>query len=282
MPINSTFKNNSEDAMPVSVLGVEFLASRRDDIYGIDFWEKVKTGRYEPDTFLFIKNSVTTDTLFLDIGAAIGAMTLFSGKLGAQVISLEPHPKVFNILMENVRLNPTLRNSVTVLRAALGTENLVMSGSKLDRSLLTPIVFTNSSPDEFGEVRVFSLPSILQDFPPGSRRVIAKMDIEGAEWKIFRSKDFLECCKQYSITMLLAVHPGLDRPYVDRKTALFHFLVLFRWRMRNVFQLLSFFRKSTDSFQIYRTNYQEISKFHVFLLLCMGGYHEYILDFSGK
>ncbi len=275
-------KGNSEESISVSINGVEFFASGQDQIYGFEFWEKVNAGRYEPDTFAFLKASVTTKTLFIDIGAAVGAMTLFMGKLGAQVISLEPHPKIFDILGENLGLNPNLRNSVTIMRAALGVDNITMIRGELDPSLLTPIVFTNSSRNEFGDVKVITLPTILQNFPPDTRRVIAKMDIEGAEWKIFESKEFLDCCNHYEITVLLAVHPGLDKPYTDHTNALFHFLILSRWRIRNIFQLFTFFKRSSGSFRVYRTNYQEVSKFYMFLLLCMGGYHEYILDFTKK
>lgn len=59
---------------------------------------------------------------FIDVGANIGAYTLVASEVSeANVVSVEPHPQTFAILVDNVRLNR--RYNVTCLNVALSERN---------------------------------------------------------------------------------------------------------------------------------------------------------------
>jgi FkbM family methyltransferase len=55
--------------------------------------------------------------LFVDVGANVGAYTIWAAELGAEVIALEPAADTFALLKENIALNGY---QVTAIRAAVG------------------------------------------------------------------------------------------------------------------------------------------------------------------
>ena len=57
----------------------------------------------------------------VDVGAAIGKFSLFAGKMGCNVISIEPHPITFDVLKKNIELN-SFKNIKTI--------NLAVGGEK--------------------------------------------------------------------------------------------------------------------------------------------------------
>lgn len=273
----------STNFKPIEVCGVTYNVSTIDSIYGDTFWEKVQAGKYEPDTFSFLLRSVDSDTLFIDVGAAIGAMTLFVAHLGSSVIAIEPHPKIFNILAKNVSLNPSVEKTVSLVKGALGVNTLILTDFEKKHPTLTPIVFNNSPRSDLGSVQVYSIHDLMERIDQQKiayKKILIKMDIEGAEWAMFQSSNFLNFCTSRSILILLAVHPGLDRPYKDKDNFALHLCILAIWRIRNIFQLIAFFRKINQVSRIYRTNNQIVTKLHEFVSLCMGGYHEFIIDFA--
>jgi 2-polyprenyl-3-methyl-5-hydroxy-6-metoxy-1,4-benzoquinol methylase len=67
--------------------GREFTVNLSEDFYGKDFWDRVSKSEYEPDTLDFLRRHCTQGTIFMDVGAANGAMTLIAANLGARVYS---------------------------------------------------------------------------------------------------------------------------------------------------------------------------------------------------
>lgn len=55
----------------------------------------------------------------IDIGANIGAVSLWAARLGAQVVAVEPDPDNLDCLRTNLANNPTLADRVTVLPVAV-------------------------------------------------------------------------------------------------------------------------------------------------------------------
>jgi FkbM family methyltransferase len=69
--------------------------------------------QWEPDLSGFILNSVTSDTVFVDVGANFGYFTcLAASKIGSKgtgkVISIEPNPAMQRLLQKNIRINWSL------------------------------------------------------------------------------------------------------------------------------------------------------------------------------
>jgi FkbM family methyltransferase len=60
-----------------------------------------------------------SDWLIVDIGAFVGDTALYYAKLGATVIAVEPVPNNYKALLENLELNPGLKNRIIPINLAL-------------------------------------------------------------------------------------------------------------------------------------------------------------------
>ena len=125
-----------------------------------------------------------------------------------------------------------------------------------------------------------SLSELLNDIHQNSKRnVVIKMDIEGAEWQILKSQSTLRALRGHNAMLLLAVHPGFTRPFkkiirgIDR-------INLFIFRLRNLADALKLFNDLSSVAKIYRTNYNPVINKIEFTALVLGGYHEFLVDFS--
>jgi FkbM family methyltransferase len=119
------------------------------------------------------------------VGANWGYYTLLAshlvGKLG-QVISFEPDPRLFPILMENIRYNGL--SNITALQFAAAAEAgiLILSGydAKGDNHGLSRIVESAEPHAQSFQVQSRPIDNVLDEL--GVEKVdLLKMDIEGAE-----------------------------------------------------------------------------------------------------
>lgn len=60
------------------------------------------------------------DRYVIDIGGNIGDTALYFAKSGANVISFEPVKHLYELAVENVNLNPTLKDKITFVNKAIG------------------------------------------------------------------------------------------------------------------------------------------------------------------
>jgi FkbM family methyltransferase len=264
----------------ITIRDTVFLVSTEDDALGEEFWLQVNSGLYEPDTIDFLARNLNYETLFIDVGAARGVMSLFASSLTSRVVALEPNPQVFSHLDRNLKLNSKLISNVLILPQALGISNHAEEAKFVNSNHLTPIVFSGSSRELFGKVQFISLEHLLLEYNQERRKVVMKLDIEGAEWSLFSSKRFIQDCVSNKIRILLAVHPGLNRPYANRKNQLAHLFTMGLWRTRNVFQARRFYRNLESVAIIRRTNLNQVTKLLDFIFLITGGCHEFIVDFD--
>jgi FkbM family methyltransferase len=139
------------------------------------------------DSYLKVKEG----DVFLDVGAHIGKYTLsvasIMGKKG-QVISIEPYPETYRVLLENIRLNSF--ENIQTFRIAAWSQNckkqLFLSNNAGGHSL-TP----NKKPDErwpdqqpFIIIQAKPLDDILEKI--GRKVDWIKIDVEGAEIEVLQ------------------------------------------------------------------------------------------------
>ena len=110
--------------------GEAFTVELQNDFYGSDYWDRVSKSEYEPDTLDFLKRNCTPGTIFMDVGAANGAMTLIAASLGATVFSYEPDPLMFSVTAKNVSLNPNANRRVELINRALSANDGELNFSK--------------------------------------------------------------------------------------------------------------------------------------------------------
>lgn len=250
------------------------------DNYGKDFWEKVSSRKYEPDTVGFLEDRCNQSTDFMDIGAANGAMTLIAASMGARVSAYEPDPRIHQVVAQNIRLNTVIETLVDLQNKAISsTKGKLNFLNGEDSSVISSIVFTGHDASSSTEIEICQLDEEIELFHiDKSRQLIVKMDIEGAEWKILKSDKSLNSLKINKATILLAVHPGFYRPYVPKIRGLDRFRLVM-WQSRNYRESLEVFTKLAKYASVQRTNLNPITRKHQFAALVLAGYHEFILEF---
>ena len=65
------------------------------------FWDDYDAGRWEPETRMVLQRFLGPGSLFVDIGAWSGPVTLWATSLGARVVAYEPDAAAFEALLIN-------------------------------------------------------------------------------------------------------------------------------------------------------------------------------------
>jgi FkbM family methyltransferase len=253
------------------------------DFYGKNFWINFAKKNYEPDTISFIERNCNASIDFLDIGAANGAMTLTAAAYGAKVYAYEPNPFIFAVAKNNAELNTALSTNIELINTAISSESGKISYDRKSNSeILSDIVFSGDMKISQTQIEVLSLVSELDRVHENlNRKLVIKMDIEGAEWKILKSESTLISLQKHKALMLLALHPGFYRPFKKRMRGLDKFMVIM-WHYRNIRESAKIFDLLSLYGGIYRTNLNPISNKATFCGLTFFGYHEFVIDFSEK
>ncbi len=139
---------------------------------------------YEPEVTTYINGYLKPGQTFMDIGANNGYYTLIGSQLvgdSGKVISIEPNPKSFKRLEQNI-LENGIKN-VYIFKIALsdynGSENLYLNDGSEDAcaSLISNV---QKKPIQKVEVRRFD------DLFKNDNIDLIKMDVEGSEISIIR------------------------------------------------------------------------------------------------
>lgn len=170
------------------------------------------TGRYEPQETALVRAILRPGMTFVDGGANWGYFTLLAAHLvgeSGRVISLEPDPRLFPILQENVRRNELSQVTTLQLAAADRPGTLTLAGyderngnwglSKLiDRPALGSTTF---------QVASQRLDAVLDEHRIDEVDLL-KMDIEGAEDLALRGMS-VGLARHRHRRILLEVHPTI-------------------------------------------------------------------------
>ncbi|MEQ1932138.1 MAG: FkbM family methyltransferase [Parvularculaceae bacterium] len=94
-----------------------------DDAIHPSFWQEYKNGDWEPETFLAFERFLTSDHVFVDLGAWIGPTAIYAAQIAKHVFAFEPDPVALDALEKNVAANPDLASRITIFPLALGDDN---------------------------------------------------------------------------------------------------------------------------------------------------------------
>ncbi|MBC8136375.1 MAG: FkbM family methyltransferase [Fibrella sp.] len=148
------------------------------------------TGIYEHRFMLCLARYLSNGQIFVDIGANVGAYTLFAAaQVGAtgHVFSIEPNPKAFARLSQNVELND-FRNCTLMEKAVSDRAGSSAMFSAFDDLAVSRLVGEGNGqpprPKETVTVAVETLDACLGD-RAGIVQIV-KADAEGAEMQILR------------------------------------------------------------------------------------------------
>lgn len=192
----------ADGKMQIVLQGVPFTVAA-DRPEAAKFWRKANSGRWEADTFDFIRRHAGPDLTFVDIGAWIGPMTIFASKHAGRVIALEPDPVAHKDLVENVRLNG---GNVDIWH--VGVDN---SEGKLTLYAAAGLGQSTSSAVKVGGAEEINIPVVtfdqLSERVGDAKRVIVKIDIEGHEFTV--ADKLIAFAKRHNAPMHLSVHPRI-------------------------------------------------------------------------
>ncbi len=258
----------------------EFSLDPEIDFYGDSYWQRVSSKSYEPDTMVFLENNLNSATDFVDVGAATGAMSLIAGKLGSRVLSFEAVPRVFEIAKAHLGCNPEITNRVILRNNAISSHPGILElGKNVDPKVLSSISNEEPVNSENRTVDIVSLIDEINLFHREDNKLVVKVDIEGAEWKLLSDQKTLEGLSRHKALVLLAIHPGFNRPFKVLPLGM-TFLTKKYWQLQNLFIAYFFFRRLLATASIQRTSLDKISSPKKCVLLMFGGYFEFILNFA--
>lgn len=137
---------------------------------GYDFWGQYSS--WETNTFNIFDKFLKKDKCFLDIGAWVGATSIYAAQLCDKIYCIEPDPVAFNFLQQNLTLNNI--TNAKMYNNALAYERGVF---------LSEVDFFGSSMSrcshDSGSLLVSGLK--LEDIIFDEKFSLIKMDIEGYE-----------------------------------------------------------------------------------------------------
>jgi FkbM family methyltransferase len=261
-----------------------FVVNKEDDGYAtMGMFENFLAERWEPDTALFIRNYCDSRTIFLDIGASNGIFTLYASLVAKKVYAFEPLKSMFIIATKNIALNPRLNGTISLSPMAVSNETrIIQAGQPIQSSILSSITHTDFN-ELIYPLHVKSLITVIQEIDPlENEGLVIKMDIEGAEFKILQDPKVIECLVDSKAVLLVAFHPGFSHPMKRSSVKLVRICRRLHYWARNVFEILSIIRLIPKDVKILRTNQAPVDYKKDFLLLILGGYYEFIFDFSAK
>lgn len=153
--------------------------------------------------------SISDDAVVLDLGANIGAFTIYAttGARNVRTYAYEPLPDFYAILQENVRLNrrdETVHSFNTAVAAEAGIRDLYLQGGQF--FFPTLVGATNNDSEERVTVCCTTLAEIMKSNHL-ERIDLLKLDCEGAEYEILYPAP-LACLKR--ITEIRMEYHNLD------------------------------------------------------------------------
>jgi FkbM family methyltransferase len=192
-----------------------------------DFWSRVSSGQWEPETFKLFDRFITKNTSYIDIGAWIGPTVLYAAQLANAAYAFEPDPLAFADLSANLGLNPQIAN-VHIFPLFVGNaKGKVKMGSRQSGgdSMSSALFASMQTNWQAESVR-------LDEFIVQERLhapLFIKIDIEGGEYLVIpKLRSFF---KAYRPTVYLSLHPSFLATSLQRRSGTF-FLKISNLKLR--------------------------------------------------
>ncbi len=181
--------------MNYTIRGKEFNVIER------EVWSLAERNLWEPDTFDVLDKYIVPGKIFIDIGAWCGILSLYAGKLGAEVHAIDPDPVAFQELQANI-----IGSDVRTYNVAISDKDgvaLLCNSSKFGNSESSFI--WRHDIKESQQVLCYTLESWIAGM--NAKRVcLIKMDVEGAEVMIL--KQAAGWLAKHKPPMWISFHPG--------------------------------------------------------------------------
>jgi len=170
-----------------------------------------RSGFHEPEVVDLIRSQLTPNTVFFDIGSHIGQYTLLAAHCVVEVHSFEPNPAIFQLLSANVssnKLSNVRLNNCAVTDFEGEADFHLANVSNTGQSTLLPAAACAKK----CRVRCLSLDYYLRtnNVDLKGRKVLAKIDVEGAELGVVRGASLLLAARPTVLFEILPTTPEQD------------------------------------------------------------------------
>lgn len=171
-------------------------------LYG--FWERKETKNILFSLLYYAKkkNITKNDIYILDIGANIGWYSLFLGKKGYNIISFEPSPSNYYILLKNFCLNKEI--SISIINSGLDSSTKNCSLYHPKNNIGNALTFDGKKKNLKKYIKEDIKLSKLSDYLPyliNKNLAFIKLDIEGSEVKALEGG--LDLITKYHVPFIL-------------------------------------------------------------------------------
>lgn len=175
------------------------------------FWKRVLRGEWEPETFEIFDKFIEAETLFVDIGAWIGATALYGVQRADRCIAFEPDPVAFAALQENVHANVdkdwVKRLEINDCAINKDGASFVLGGSAAGADSTSSALFPNR--ESQWTVKAKSLRDVLDANRRPRKPVFIKIDIEGGEYDLLPTVQ--DVLADHLVTAFISFHPNMLR-----------------------------------------------------------------------
>ncbi|MGD9476989.1 FkbM family methyltransferase [Shinella sp. G-2] len=181
------------------------------------FWDGVKAGQWENETFDFFRDNIRPTTVVLDVGAWIGATALYAAQLGAKCVAFEPDPVAFEELKANTQENSgaAWADRLSIINAAITVDGapLVLGSSSSGGDSMSSALLADA--DTSWTVASRRLEDVLREFSSPGDPLFIKIDIEGGEYSLLPA--VASILARAGATFHISLHPRFLRKSLRRK-----------------------------------------------------------------
>lgn len=153
------------------------------------------------DEYMLKDVPLSEGDLFVDVGANVGELGIWSDQRGLRYVGIEPDPRAFSALQENVPMSSTLQMAVSNKRGVL---DFFMRPDSADSTLLKPEDWAEG--EEIITVQVSTLDDLLRSEGLVSDIKLLKIEAEGFEPEVLEG-----ALGTLSRTLFVVVDAGPER-----------------------------------------------------------------------
>ena len=168
------------------------------------FWILFEMGLWEFSTFQIFDEFLDKEHSYIDIGAWVGPTVLYGCQLAKHCYAIEPDPVALKILQENIDLNLSLANNITLYKGCIGDRSGIMrlGNNAQFGDGMSSLVFNKNN--KLLDVQSLTFDEFIKRNNINDCNFI-KMDIEGGEVRVLPTmRKYLQ---EKIPTLFLSLHP---------------------------------------------------------------------------
>jgi FkbM family methyltransferase len=176
-----------------------YISKKSDSLYGVNWWDNYTT--YETRLFKILRKNKKYNTL-IDIGAGIGAISLYAEKFFKKTFCFDPNPIAYNIFKRNLGLNKN--KNIKLFNAAITRQDGFQQFKT--GKIFSKINFHKI--DKVYKIKCINLNNFIKKNKLENNNIFIKIDIEGGEFNLISDENFLKLFDNKNYCLYLAVHFG--------------------------------------------------------------------------